>query len=126
MASDERTPVILPSSGGQTHDAPEGSRLAERLGLQRESPSMVMNRVYEGVRHVNWHRVWRIQLLFHLAGSRKVSWEYDEGLYKSRNEVERLFRRMEGFRRMLTLYNKLDEYYIGFIPFGTICDVYVV
>ena len=62
--------------------------------------------------------------------SRKVAWEYDEELYKRRNdedppwrEVERLFRRMKVFHRIFTRYDKLDELYIGFILFGTIFDV---
>lgn len=51
-----------------------------------------------------------------------MSWEYDGQLYKRRKEVERPFRRMKGIRRILTRYDKLDELYIGFIIFGTICD----
>ena len=31
----------------------------------------------------------------------KEQWEYDEELYKQRNEVERFFRRLKRFRRIL-------------------------
>lgn len=54
--------------------------------------------------------------------SRLVPWKYDEELYKGRNEVERLFRRLKGFRRIFTRYDKLDELYIGFILFAAIFD----
>ena len=48
VAADERTPVIFSLSAGQAHDAPEGRKLLERLGPQCGSPSMVMDRAYEG------------------------------------------------------------------------------
>jgi len=54
--------------------------------------------------------------------NRKVSWDYDKGLYKRRNEVERLFRRLKGFRRIFTRYEKLDILFVGFILFALIFD----
>ena len=50
------------------------------------------------------------------------SWEYDKELYKRRNEVERLFRRLKGFRRVFTRYDKLDVMFIGIITFALIID----
>jgi len=35
-------------------------------------------------------------------------WEYDRALYKKRNEIERLFRRLKGFRRIFSRFEKLD------------------
>ncbi|MDR1446080.1 MAG: hypothetical protein LBI90_04185, partial [Treponema sp.] len=40
--------------------------------------------------------------------NRKHPWEYDRELYKRRNEVERMFRRLKEFRRIGTRYDKLD------------------
>ena len=48
--------------------------------------------------------------------------EYDAELYKRRNEVERLFRRIKRFRRKFTRYDKLDVMYLGFVTFGFIVD----
>jgi transposase len=31
-------------------------------------------------------------------------WEYDRALYKKRNEIERLFRRLKGFRRIFSRF----------------------
>ncbi|MDR3146258.1 MAG: hypothetical protein LBU21_08270, partial [Treponema sp.] len=42
-------------------------------------------------------------------------WEYDKELYKERNEVERMFRRLKGFRRIGTRNDKLDLMFSGFI-----------
>ena len=49
-------------------------------------------------------------------------WQYDKQLYKRRNEVERLFRRLKGFRRVFTRYDKLDVMFIGVITFALIID----
>ncbi len=49
-------------------------------------------------------------------------WEYDKELYKRQNEVERLFRRLKGFRRVFTRYDKLDLVFLGFIAFAFIVD----
>jgi len=46
---------------------------------------------------------------------RKEPWEYDKALYKRRNEVERLFRRIKQHRRIFTRYDKLDVTFIGFV-----------
>ena len=49
-------------------------------------------------------------------------WEYDRDLYKRRNEVERLFRRLKGFRRIFTRFEKLDVMFLAFICFALIVD----
>lgn len=38
----------------------------------------------------------------------KNPWDYDKYLYKQRNQVERLFRRIKRFHRIFTRYDKLD------------------
>ena len=35
-------------------------------------------------------------------------WECNSEMYKRRNEVERLFRRLKGFRRIFSRFEKLD------------------
>ena len=47
---------------------------------------------------------------------------YDRQLYKRRNEVERLFRRLKGFRRIFTRFEKLDVLFLGFIMFALIFE----
>ncbi|MDR0658568.1 MAG: IS5/IS1182 family transposase, partial [Mediterranea sp.] len=39
-----------------------------------------------------------------------------------RNEVERLFRRLKGFRRVCTRYEKLDIMYLAFLNLALILD----
>ena len=47
--------------------------------------------------------------------NRKNPWDYDKELYKARNEIERDFRLLQGFRRIATRYDKLDVMYGSFI-----------
>ena len=54
--------------------------------------------------------------------NRVAPWEYDKELYKRRNEVERLFRRLKGFRRIFSRFDKLDVIFLGFIVFVLIID----
>ena len=54
--------------------------------------------------------------------NRREPWEYDKALYKRRNEVERLFRRLKGFRRIFARFEKLDVMFIGFIHFALIVE----
>ena len=54
--------------------------------------------------------------------NRREPWDYDRQLYKRRNEVERLFRCLKGFRRVYTRFDKLDVMYWGFIQFTLIVE----
>jgi transposase len=47
---------------------------------------------------------------------------YRKTLYRRRNEVERPVRRLKGFRRVFTGYDKPDALYLGFILFAIIFD----
>ncbi len=49
-------------------------------------------------------------------------WEYDREMYKRRNEVERLFRRLKGFRRIFSRFEKLDAMFLGFLCFALVAD----
>ena len=47
--------------------------------------------------------------------TRRNPWVYDREIYKRRNEIERLFRRLKDFE-------KLDVIFLGFILFALICE----
>ena len=54
--------------------------------------------------------------------NRKNPWVYNNQLYKQRNQVERLFRRIKRFRRIFTRYDKLDIIFLAFVYFALIVD----
>jgi transposase len=49
-------------------------------------------------------------------------WEYDRAMYRRPNEVERLFRRLKGFRRIFSRFDKLDLVFLAFIHFALIIE----
>ena len=54
--------------------------------------------------------------------NRLAPWAYDQALYKRRNEIERVFRRLKGFRRIFTRFEKLDVMFVAFINFALIIE----
>ena len=49
-------------------------------------------------------------------------WRFDRTLYKKRNEIERLFRRLKGYRRIFSRFEKLDAVFLGFLAFAFIVE----
>ena len=49
-------------------------------------------------------------------------WEYDRILYRRRNEIERLFRRLKSYRRVFSRFDKLDVLFTGFIVLALIVE----
>ena len=49
-------------------------------------------------------------------------WQYNRAMYRRRNEVERLFRRLKGFRRIFSRFDKLDVVFTTFIHFALIVE----
>ncbi len=54
--------------------------------------------------------------------NRLVSWSYNRALYAKRNEIERLFRRLKGYRRIFSRFEKLDTVFLGFVAFAFIVE----
>ena len=54
--------------------------------------------------------------------NRRTPWTHDHELYKRRNEIERLFRRLKSYRRVFTRFDKLDALYLGFLCLALIAE----
>jgi transposase len=88
-----------------------------------EELPLIMDKAYEG----NETR----QLVLDLGmipvvppkSNRLDPWEFDRELYKKRNEIERLFRRLKGFRRIFSRFEKLDVLFLAFLYFALIVEV---
>ena len=48
--------------------------------------------------------------------------EYDRETCRRRSEAERLFRRLKGFRRVFSCFDRLDVMFPGFIIFALVVD----
>src|SRR5258706_14202273 len=98
------------------------SRPAGGTGPMPEGLPLLMDRAYEGDE--------TRQLVLSLGmipvvppkSNRIEPWEYDRALYKKRNEIERLFRRLKGFRRIFSRFEKLDVLFLGFLNFALIIE----
>ncbi len=83
---------------------------------------LVMDRAYEGDETRTLAERMGFRVVVPPRANRREPWDYDRELYKRRNEVERLFRRLKGFRRVYTRFDKLDRMYWGFILFALIVE----
>jgi transposase len=54
--------------------------------------------------------------------NRVTAWQYNRAMYKRRTEIEPLFRRLKGLRRIFSRFEKLDLMFIAFINFAFIAD----
>lgn len=54
--------------------------------------------------------------------NRVAPWRFDRALYRKRNEIERLFRRLKGYRRIFSRFEKLDCLFLGFLSFALIVE----
>ena len=126
VAADERTAVTFSLSPGQASDAVEGRKLLEDLNhLSWLGTNVIMDKAYEG--NETRQRVidFGMQPVVPPKINRLSPWEYDKELYKKRNEVERLFRRLKGFRRIFSRFDKLDVVFMFFIYFALIVDAII-
>ena len=76
----------------------------------------------KGTKHGNWPSLWATRRSSHPESNRRHPWDYNRPIYKRRNEVERLFRRLKGYRRVFTRYDKLDVMFLAFITLALIHD----
>ncbi len=84
---------------------------------------MLMDRAYEGEETRQLVLDLGFEPVVPPKTNRKEPWEYDRDLYKRRNEVERLFRRLKGYRRIFSRFEKLDLMFRAFLSFVLIVDM---
>jgi len=103
---------------GQAHDAPQGRKLLLKLDPMGESVHLIMDRAHEG----DETRELALELGFIPVVPPKENglnaWEHDKATSRRRDEIERLFRRLKGFRRIFPRFEKLDVMFLGFIHFA--------
>jgi transposase len=122
VAADARTAITFALSAGNDHDAPQGRLLLEELGPMPEGLALLMDRAYEGDE--------TRQLVLDLGmipvvppkSNRPNPCEYNRELYKKHNEVERLFRRLKGFRRIFFRFENLDVVFLAILNLALIVE----
>ncbi|MES9294355.1 transposase, partial [Cutibacterium acnes] len=121
-AADSRCALAFSLSPGQAGDAPAGRALLHALPPLPARCHLVMDRAYEG----NETRQLALDLgldpVVPPHPLRAQPWAYNTEIYKRRNEIERLFRRLKGFRRIFSRFDKLDVMFAAFIHFALIVE----
>ena len=109
-------------SPGNAGDAPQGRKLLEKIRPSAEPCFLLMDCAYEGNATRDLAKQMNYTPVVPANPRRLNPWILDKARYRRRNEIERLFRRMKGFRRIFTRYDKLDVMYKGFVMFGLIIE----
>jgi transposase len=122
VAADARTAQTFSLTPGQAGDAPAGRELLRHLASLPKRCRVIMDRAYEG----NETR----QLVLDLGLTRWVPppstrvepWRYCKAWYRRRNEIGRPFRRLKGFRRIFSRFDKLDVMFLAFLSFALVVE----
>ena len=122
VAADARTAITFALSPGQASDAKAGRDLLGGLGALPAPLYLLMDRAYED----NETRQLALDFGFIPVvppkSNRLEPWQYDKAMYRKRNEIERLFRRLKGFRRIFSRFEKLDVVFTAFLYFALIVE----
>ena len=120
VAAGPRTAVNFLLTPGHVHDAAPGRELLKDTDLQANF--VIMDKAYEGDETRQLVMDFGMIPVVPPKTNRIFPWEYDREMYKKRNEVERLFRRLKGYRRIFSRFDKLDIVFMFFIYFALITD----
>lgn len=113
---------MLKLSPGQAGDAPHGRELLQAGGPVSGGCHLIMDGAYEGDATLQLARELGYTPVVPPNPNRLAAWEHDRVLYRRRNQIERLFRRLKGYRRVFCRFDKLDALFAGFIVFALIVE----
>ena len=109
-------------SPGQAGDAPQGRELLRAGGPAPTGCHLLMDRAYEG----DETRDLAVKLGYLPVvpphPNRLSPWEYDQVMDRRRNEVERRFRRLKGYRRVVSRCDKLEVRFRACVLFTLIFE----
>ena len=124
VAADARTAITFSLSPGQAHDGPEGRKLLNRRARQQGGLSLIMDRAYQGDETRQLALALGNEPVVPPLRTRIDPWQYGREIYRRRNEIERLFRRLKGSRRIFSRFEKLVVF-LGFIVFALIINLII-
>ena len=99
-----------------------GRELLASLGAPNRPLHLLMDSAYAGNETIQLALDFGYIPVVPPPKTRLEPWDYNREMYKRRNEVERLFRRLKGYRRIFSRFEKLDIMFLGFISFVLVAD----
>jgi transposase len=122
VAASARCAIGFSLLPGQAADSPEGRALLYSLEELPAGCHLIMDRAYEGDETRQLALDFGFIPVVPPKCTRVEPWRYKKALYRRRNEIERLFRRLKGFRRIFSRFDKLDLVFIAFIYFALVIE----
>ncbi len=122
VAADARTAITFALSPGQASDAVEGRELLGGIGPLPAPLYLIMDRAYEDNKTLQLALDFGYIPVVPPRSNRLQPWQYDKDMDRKRNEIERLFRRLKGFRRIFSRFDKLDVVFLAFLNFALIVE----
>jgi transposase len=122
VAADARTAITFALSPGQASDAVEGRALLGSIGPLPAPLHLIMDKAYEDNQTLQLALEFNFIPVVPPKSNRLDPWQYDKAMYRRRNEIERLFRRLKGFRRIFSRFDKLDVVFLAFLNFALIIE----
>jgi transposase len=113
---------MLKLSPGQAGDGPHGRQLLAAGGPAPPGCHLIMDRAYEGDETLRLASELGYIPVVPPRPQRLAPWTLDREMYRRRNQIERLFRRLKGYRRVFCRFDKRDVLFLGFIVFALIIE----
>ena len=123
VSASDRQAMIFRLSGGQANDAPEGRALLKSWADPVAGAPLAMDRACEGDETRQLVRDLGMTPVVPPKANRKAEWNCDRETCRMRNEIERLFRRFKGCRRLFTRFDKLDATFLGFVSLAAVFEM---
>jgi len=122
VAANARTAITFALSPGQASDAVEGRELLAGIGPLPAPLHLIMDAAYDDNTTLQLVLDFGYIPVVPPRCNRLEPWQLDKAMYRKRNEIERLFRRLKGFRRIFSRFEKLDVIFMGFLHFALITE----
>ena len=122
VAADARTAITFALSPGQASDTIEGRKLLGGIGPLPAPLHLIMDRAYDDNETLQLALDFGFIPVVPPRPQRLEPWQYDKAMYRRPNETERLFRRLKGFRRIFSRFDKLDLVFLAFLHFALIVE----
>jgi transposase len=122
VAADARTAITFALSPGQASDAVHGRLLLGGIGPLPAPLHLLMDGAYDDNQTLQLALDFGYIPVVPPRPNRLDPWQLDRAMYRKRNEIERLFRRLKGFRRIFSRFDKLDVIFLGFLNFALIVE----
>ena len=103
--------VIL--SGGQEGDAPVGEEMLAEVLVRPEIKAVGADRAYDSDTIRRMIKAAGKEAVIPPRANRVNPADYDKEKYKTRNQAERLFCKLKGYRAVATRYDKLTSMFLG-------------